>query len=173
MVIALFKQNEDNSITYYDEDNFQGMRLLSSRIAYADAERKGITFRGEFKFEEFFALTLKATAQIPEDKNGNHLSYEPEKILDVGFSYTNDRLMLDFTRRAESGRKAYVGINGAPPNLVNVSDYNRSDLAVKYKINDRFTGYVKIKDLYDEGKRIRHNVAEEGRVTLGGLEIHF
>lgn len=171
--VDLFSQKEDNSIEYYDIENFDGRRVLSSRIGYADAERKGMTFRGDFKFEDGFALTLRATAQNPEDADGNRLSYEPKRILDVGLSYTSDKLMLDFTRRAESGRKAYVGMNGGPVGLVGISDYSRSDLAVKYKLNDRFTGYVKIKDLYDEGKKIRNDVSEEGRITLGGIEMHF
>ena len=171
--VDLFSQKEDDAISFYDLDNFDGRRILSSRIGFNDAKRKGLTFRGDFKFEDGFALTLSATAQKPEDRNGNRLSYEPKRILDVGFSYTKDKLMLDFTRRAESGRKAYVGNNGGPLGMVNLSDYSRSDLAVKYKLNDRFTGYVKIKDLYDERKKIRHDVSEEGRVTLGGLEMHF
>ena len=80
--------------------------------------------------------------------------------------------MFDFTRRAESGRKAAV-INGGRTEYHSLSDYSRSDLAVRYKINERFTGYLKIKDLYDEGKKIRYDVSEEGRVTLGGIEFHF
>ena len=171
--VDLFSQKEDNSIEYFDINNFDGRRILSSRVAYADAERKGLTFRGDFKLDEGFTLCLSATAQTPEDSNGNRLSYEPKQILDVGLNYTNNKIMLDFTRRAESGRKAYVGNNGGPVGLVGVSDYSRSDLAVKYKLNDRFTAYCKIKDLYDEGKKIRHDVSEEGRVTLGGIEIHF
>ena len=171
--VDLFSQKEDNSIEYFDLENFDGRRILSSRVAYADAERKGLTFRGDFKLDEGFTLSLSATAQTPEDSNGNRLSYEPKQILDVGLNYTNNKLMLDFTRRAESGRKAFVGINGGPAGLIGLSDYSRSDLAVKYKLNDRFTAYCKIKDLYDEGKKIRYDVSEEGRVTLGGIEIHF
>jgi hypothetical protein len=171
--IDLFSQKEDNSIEYYDLDNFDGRRILSSRVGYADAERKGLTLRGDFKFEDGFTLSIHATSQNPEDENGNRLSYEPKRILDVGLNYTKNKLMLDFTRRAESGRKAYVGTNGGPLGLVGISDYTRSDLAVKYKINDRFSAYCKIKDLYDEAKKIRHDVSEEGRVTLGGIEMHF
>lgn len=171
--IDLFAQKEDNSIEYYDVDNYQNKKILSSCIGYADAERKGLTLRGDFKIDECFSLIVKATAQTPEDRNGNRLSYEPERILDVGLAYSNGKIMLDFTRRAESERKAYIGTYGNPLRLVDVSDYNRSDLAVKYKLNDRFTGYIKIKDLYDEGKIIRNNVSEEGRITLGGIEFHF
>ena len=150
----MFSQKEDNSIEYVDVNNFDGRRILSSRVAYADAERKGLTFRGDFKIDDGLTLCLSATAQSPEDSNGNRLSYEAKQILDVGLNYTNNKVMLDFTRRAESGRKAYVGINGGPMRLVGLSDYSRSDLAVKYKLNDRFSAYCKIKDLYDEGKKI-------------------
>ena len=56
---------------------------------------------------------------------------------------------------------------------LDASDYSRSDLAVRYKINDKFTGYLKIRDLYDEAKKIRKDVSEEGRLTMAGVEMHF
>lgn len=171
--IDLFSQREKDSAEYYDIDNFDGQRILSSRIAYADAKRKGITLRGDFKFDEHFTITLRGTAQDPKDSNGNRLSYEPKRILDVGLNYANRKLMIDFTRRAEYDRKAYAGVNGGPIAEKDASDYSRSDIAIRYKLDDRFTTYVKIKDLYDEGDKIRHDVSEEGRVTLAGLEMHF
>ena len=168
----IFSQKEDDSLHFFDNDDFEGRRILSSRPRYANAERKGITFRGDFAFEDGFFLSLRATTQNPKDGNGNRLSYEGKNILDVQFSYKNEKWMFDFTRRAESGRKAAV-INGGRTEYHSLSDYSRSDLAVRYKINERFTGYLKIKDLYDEGKKIRYDVSEEGRVTLGGIEFHF
>ena len=171
--VDLFTQKEDKSLEFVDIDNFDGRRILSSRPMYADAKRKGMTFRGDFAFEEGFTLTIRATAQDPKDSDGNRLSYEAKQILDVGLNYKNDKWMFDFTRRAESGRKAYAAVNGEPYGLHSLSDYTRSDLAVRYKFNERFTGYIKVKDLYDEAKKVRKDVEEEGRVTLGGLEFHF
>ena len=171
--LDLFSQKEDNSIEFLDVDNFDGRRILSSRPMYANAKRKGLTFRGDFAFEEGFTLTIRATTQSPKDTHGNRLSYEAKNILDVGLNYKNDKWMFDFTRRAESGRKAFAAVNGGPFELHSLSDYSRSDLAVRYRFNERFTGYIKVKDLYDEAKKIRYDVAEEGRVTLGGLEFHF
>ena len=165
----LFKQTEDDAIEYLDFHN-PGKRLLESQLNFVnEARRSGVSVRGTFKIENNFRISLKGTAQTTENNaTGRRLSYEPKRLLDVGFNYTEGKVMIDFTRRAEFDREAHT-----PTATFGVDDYSRSDLAVRYKLNDRFSTYLKIKDLYDEAKQIRYDVSEEGRVTLAGLEAHF
>ncbi len=169
MGIELFRQTEEDGIEYLDFHN-PGKRLLESQLSFVDEARKsGISLRGAFKIEDNFRITIKGTAQTTENnQTGQRLSYEPKRLLDVGFNYTEGKLMLDFTRRAEFDRKAHT-----PTASFDADDYSRSDLAVRYKLNDRFSTYLKIRDLYDEASKVRYDVPEEGRVTLAGLEAHF
>ena len=76
--------------------------------------------------------------------------------------------MVDFSRRAEFDRSAVTNLG-----TFGADDYSRSDLAVRYRLSDRFSTYLKIKDLYDEAKSLRYDVPEEGRVSLAGIEAHF
>ncbi|MBU1107183.1 MAG: TonB-dependent receptor [Candidatus Riflebacteria bacterium] len=165
----VFKQTENDAIEYLDFHN-PGKSLLESKLNFVnEARRSGASVRGSFKIEDNFCITLKGTAQTAENNaTGRRLSYEPKRLLDVGFNYTEGKVMIDFTRRAEFDREAHT-----PNATYGADDYSRSDLAVRYKLNDRFSTYLKIKDLYDEAKKIRYDVPEEGRVTLAGLEAHF
>lgn len=169
MGVELFKQTEEDGIEYLDFHN-PGKRMLESQLNFVDeARRSGISLRGSFKIEDNFRISLKGTAQTTENnQTGQRLSYEPKRLLDVGFNYTEGKLMIDFTRRAEFDRKAHT-----PTATFSADDYSRSDLAVRYRLNDKFSTYLKIKDLYDEASKIRYDVSEEGRVTLAGLEAHF
>ena len=64
-------------------------------------------------------------------------------------------------------------------NLVSAVTSNNSGKIEVVIVDDHSTGITyggknnKGYYLYDEGKKIRHDVSEEGRVTLGGIEIHF
>lgn len=165
----VFKQTEEDAIEYLDFHN-PGKRMLESQLNFVDeAKRSGVSLGGSFKIEDNFRISLKGTAQSTENnETGQRLSYEPKRLLDVGFNYSEGKLMIDFTRRAEFDRKAHT-----PTATFDADDYSRSDLAVRYKLNDRFSTYLKIKDLYDEASKIRYDVSEEGRVTLAGIEAHF
>jgi hypothetical protein len=167
--VDIFSQEENDALEYLDFYD-PGKAMLASTMNFVnDAKRKGTTLRGAFKIEDNFRINIKTTFQTPEDTNtGRRLSYEPKRILDVGFNYTEGKFMVDFSRRAEFDRSANtVGASFA------ADDYSRSDLAVRYKLNDRFSTYLKIKDIYDEAKQIRYNVPEEGRVSVAGIEAHF
>ncbi len=167
--VDLFRQKENDAIEFIDVfDN--GKSMLTSAFRFADdAKRNGFALRGNFKIENHFTVNLKSTFQNPEDeKNGRRLSYEPKRILDVGLNYTEGKVMVDFSRRAEFDREAHTNTG-----VFSADDYSRSDLAVRYRLNDRFSTYLKIRDLYDEAKSLRYDVPEEGRVTLGGIEAHF
>jgi outer membrane cobalamin receptor len=144
--------------------------MLTSGYRFLDrAKRRGTTLKGQFKLENSFRFNIAGTWQTPEnDVNGQRISYEPEKILDVGVNYSEGKWMVDFTRRAEFERTARTLTTE-----FSAEDYSRSDLAIRYRVNDRFSAYMKIKDIYDEAKEIRYNVPEEGRVTLAGIEAHF
>ncbi|PKL46759.1 MAG: hypothetical protein CVV42_15445, partial [Candidatus Riflebacteria bacterium HGW-Riflebacteria-2] len=100
MGIELFKQTEEDGIEYLDFHN-PGKRLLESQLNFVDeARRSGISLRGSFKIEDNFRISLKGTAQTTENnQTGQRLSYEPKRLLDVGFNYSEGKLMLDFTRR--------------------------------------------------------------------------
>ncbi|MEW6711211.1 MAG: TonB-dependent receptor, partial [Candidatus Riflebacteria bacterium] len=167
--IEFFSQTENDAIEYLDAYD-PGKAMLTSTFRFLnEAKRKGTTLKGSFKLEKNFTFNVATTYQTPEDSaTGRRISYEPERILDVGVNYTEGKFMIDFTRRAEFDRTARTA------NLsFGAEDYSRSDLAVRYRLNDRFSTYLKIKDLYDEANEIRYNVPEEGRVTLAGLEAHF
>ncbi len=167
--IEFFSQTENDAIEYLDAYD-PGKAMLTSTFRFLnEAKRKGTTLKGAFKLEKNFTFNVATTYQTPEDSaTGRRISYEPERILDVGVNYTEGKFMIDFTRRAEFDRTARTA------NLsFDAEDYSRSDLAVRYRMNDRFSTYLKIKDLYDEANEIRYNVPEEGRVTLAGLEAHF
>ncbi|HNX77763.1 MAG TPA: TonB-dependent receptor [Candidatus Rifleibacterium sp.] len=167
--IDLFTQKEQDAIEYTDTFD-PGKSMLTSTFRFVnDAKRSGLVLRGDFDIENNFRINVKSTFQNPEDQNaGRRLSYEPKRILDVGLNYTEGKVMVDFSRRAEFDRTAHTntGVYGA-------DDYSRSDLAVRYRLNDRFSTYLKIKDLYDEAKSLRYDVPEEGRVSLAGVEAHF
>lgn len=167
--VEVFSQTEDDAIEYLDLYD-PGKAMLTSTFRFLnEAKRKGTTLKGSFKLEKNFTFNIATTYQTPEDSaTGRRISYEPERILDVGVNYTEGKFMIDFTRRAEFERTART-----PVASFGAEDYSRSDLAVRYKINDRFSTYLKIKDLYDEANELRYNVPEEGRVTLAGLEAHF
>lgn len=167
--LEFFSQVENDAIEYVDAYD-PGKAMLTSSFRFIDeARRKGTTLRGSFKLEKNFRFNVATTYQKPEDNaTGRSISYEPERILDVGVNYSEGKFMIDFTRRAEFERTARTATAA-----FGAEDYSRSDLAVRYKLNDRFSTYLKIKDLYDEAKEIRYNVPEEGRVTLAGLEAHF
>ncbi|MDD2999722.1 MAG: TonB-dependent receptor, partial [Candidatus Riflebacteria bacterium] len=167
--VELFSQKEENAIEYLD-DYDAGKNMLTSTFRFIDdAKRKGASIKGAFKIENNFKINLKTTYQTPEDENsGRRISYEPIRILDVGFNYTEGKFMIDFSRRAEFDRTAHTRTAS-----FDADDYSRSDLAVRYRLNNRFSTYLKIKDLYDEAKKIRYDVSEEGRVSLAGIEAHF
>lgn len=169
MGVDVFSQKEANALEYLDAYD-PGKAMLTSSLNFVnDATRKGTSLWGNFKIEDHFKIKIKATYQNPEnDTNGRKLSYEPKRILDVGFNYTEGKFMVDFSRRAEFDRTAHT-----PTASFAADDYSRSDLAIRYKLNDRFSTYLKFKDLYDEAKQIRYNVPEEGRVSLAGIEAHF
>ncbi len=167
--VELFSQDESDAIEYLDSYD-PGKAMLTSTLNFVnDATRKGTTIKGAFKIEDNFKINIKTTFQDPENNtSGRKLSYEPRRILDVGFNYTEGKFMVDFSRRAEFDRAAHT-----PAASFGADDYSRSDLALRYKLNDRFSTYLKVKDLYDEAKQIRYNVPEEGRVSLAGIEAHF
>ncbi len=167
--VEVFSQTENDAIEFLDNYD-PGKAMLTSTFQFLnEAKRKGTTLKGSFKLENNFRFNIATTYQTPEDSTtGRRISYEPERILDVGVNYTEGKFMIDFTRRAEFDRTAHT-----PVASFGAEDYSRSDLAVRYKINDRFSTYLKIKDLYDEASELRYNVPEEGRVTLAGLEAHF
>ncbi len=167
--VDIFSQKENDALEYLDFYD-PGKAMLTSTLAFAnEASRKGTSLYGNFKIEDNFKINIKTTFQNPENRSASRrMSYEPKKILDVGFNYTEGKFMLDFSRRAEFDRTAHT-----PTASFDAKDYSRSDLVVRYKINNRFSTYLKIKDLYDEAKQIRHNVSEEGRVSLAGIEAHF
>jgi outer membrane cobalamin receptor len=167
--LELFKQTEYDALEYLDVYD-PGKAMLTSGFRFLnEVERTGTSLKGQFKLENNFKFNIVSTWQKPENEaNGQRVSYEPEKILDVGVNYSEGKWMVDFTRRAEFDRTART-----PTTEFSAEDYSRSDLAVRYKMNNRFSAYLKIKDLYDEANEIRHNVPEEGRVTLAGIEAHF
>ena len=167
--VELFSQTESDAIEFLDAYD-PGKAMLTSTFRFLnEAKRRGTTLKSCFKVEKNFTFNIATTYQTPENTaNGARLSYEPERILDVGVNYTKGKFMIDFTRRAEFDRTARTA-NAS----FGAEDYSRSDLAVRYKINERFSTYLKIKDLYDEASEIRYNVPEEGRVSLAGLEAHF
>lgn len=167
--LEVFNQKESDGIEFLDEFD-PGKAMLTSRLrTLSEIARKGTAISGAFKIEDNFTINLKGTFQNPEDNaTGRRISYEPKRILDVGLNYSENRLMIDFTRRAEFDRVAHT-----PLTSFDAQDYSRSDLAARYKLNNRFSVYLKIKDIYDEAKMLRHEVAEEGRVSLAGLEAHF
>jgi hypothetical protein len=167
--VEFFSQQESDAIEYLDAYD-PGKAMLTSAFRFVnDVNRKGTRLKGSFKLEENFKFNISTTYQTPEDDaTGRRISYEPERILDVGVNYTEGKFMVDFTRRAEFDRTAHT-----PTASFSADDYTRSDLAVRYKVNNRFSAYLKIKDLYDEAKEIRYDVPEEGRVTLAGIEAHF
>jgi hypothetical protein len=167
--IDIFSEKESNyleTLDLYDP----GKAMLTSTFRFLnEAKRKGTSLRGSFKIEDHFKISLKSTYQSPEDTStGRKLSYEPKRTLDVGFNYTEGKVMVDFTRRAEFDRTAYT-----PTNSFGADDYSRSDLLVRYKLNKTYNAYLKVKDLYDEAKDLRYNVPEEGRLTVAGVEAHF
>jgi hypothetical protein len=165
----VFREREQDALETVDfNDPVKG--LLVSRHRFADdARRHGLRLRGAFKLDDHFRLALAHTYQTPEDRtHDRRLSYEPKRILDIGFGYLQGALQVDFERRAEFDRIAYL-----PVTSVGASDYSRSDLSVRYKINETFRAYLKIKDLYDEAKSLRYDVPEEGRVSVVGVEAHF
>eukprot|EP01156_Anaeramoeba_ignava_P022472 Anaeramoba_ignava/c20692_g1_i2.p1 GENE.c20692_g1_i2~~c20692_g1_i2.p1 ORF type:complete len:538 (-),score=64.95 c20692_g1_i2:2257-3870(-) len=167
--IDIFSEKEEDAIEYLDFYD-PGKAMLTSNFRFVnDAKRKGTTLRGAFKIEDNFKLKIKTTYQTPEDTaSGRRLSYEPKRILDVGFNYTEGKFMMDFSRRAEFDRTAY-----STTTSVGAEDYSRSDLVVRYKINKTYNAYLKIKDLYDEAKQLRYDVPEEGRLSVAGIEAHF
>ncbi|GAB4276353.1 MAG: hypothetical protein Kow0029_18230 [Candidatus Rifleibacteriota bacterium] len=167
--VEFFSQREADAIEYLDAYD-PGKAMLTSTFRFVnDVRRRGTTLRGTFKLEKHFKFKISTTYQTPEDDaTGRRISYEPEKILDVGLNYTEGKFMIDFTRRAEFNRTAHTTTAS-----FGADDYSRADLAVRYKMNQRFSAYLKIKDLYDEASEIRYNVPEEGRVTLAGIEAHF
>jgi hypothetical protein len=167
--IEVFSQTEHDALEYLDI-NDPVRAMLTSGYRFLDrAKRRGTTLKGQFKLENSFRFNIAGTWQTPEnDVNGQRISYEPEKILDVGVNYSEGKWMVDFTRRAEFERTARTLTTE-----FSAEDYSRSDLAIRYRVNDRFSAYMKIKDIYDEAKEIRYNVPEEGRVTLAGIEAHF
>jgi hypothetical protein len=167
--IDLFSQKEEDAIEYTDTFD-PGKSMLTSTFRFVnDASRKGMALRGNFKIENNFKINVKGTMQNPENENtGRRLSYEPKRILDVGLNYTEGKVMIDFSRRAEFDRSAHTNTG-----IFDADDYSRSDLAVRYRLNDRFSTYLKIKDLYDEAQSLRYDVPEEGRVSLAGIEAHF
>lgn len=167
--IEMFSQRESDSLEYLDTFD-PGKAMLTSTFRFVnDVRRKGTTLKGSFKLENHFKFNISTTYQTPEDEaTGRRISYEPERIMDVGLNYTEGKFMVDFTRRAEFNRTANTSTAS-----FGADDYSRSDLAVKYRLNNRFSTYLKIKDLYDEANEVRYNVPEEGRVTLAGIEAHF
>lgn len=167
--VDLFSQKEEDAIEFVDR-YVPGKAMLASNFQFLDAaKRRGMALRGNFKIEDHFKVNIKSTFQKPEDENtGRKLSYEPKRILDVGLNYTEGKVMVDFSRRAEFDRSAVTNLG-----TFGADDYSRSDLAVRYRLNDRFSTYLKIKDLYDEAKSLRYDVPEEGRVSLAGVEAHF
>ncbi len=167
--VDLFTQKELDAIEYTDIFD-PGKSMLTSSFRFVDdARRRGMVLRGDFNIENNFRINIKSTFQNPEDEGaGRRLSYEPKRILDVGLNYTEGKVMVDFSRRAEFDRSAHTGAG-----VFSADDYSRSDLAVRYRLNNRFSTYLKIKDLYDEAKSLRYDVPEEGRVSLAGVEAHF
>lgn len=174
--VDVFSQEENDAAEYIDVFSLK-KQALESQINYAGkAKRKGSSIHGSFKVEDCLFVNLKGTFQTAkDDTDGHKLSYEPKKILEAGFNFKKNKLMLDFSRRAEYDRSTRIrnDFAGALPFSVDAEDYSRSDLVIKYKFNDQYGAYVKVKDLYDEAKELRYNVQEEGRVTLAGLEAHF
>ena len=167
--VDVFSEKEEDAIEYLDFYD-PGKAMLTSTFRFVpDAKRKGTTLRGAFKIEDNFKLKIKTTYQTPEDNaTGRRLSYEPKRILDVGFNYTEGKFMMDFSRRAEFDRTAH-----STTASMGAEDYSRSDLIVRYKINKTYNAYLKIKDLYDEAKQLRYDVPEEGRLSVAGIEAHF
>lgn len=165
----LFVQKEVDGIEYLD-DYDPAKQLFTSRInQLSEIRRRGTAIRGDFQLEDNFRINIKKTFQKTEDNvTSRRISYEPRRILDVGFNYTENRLMIDFTRRAEFSRVAHT-----PVNSFDADDYARSDIVAKYKFNDRYRAYLKIEDLYDKRRELRYDVPEQGRVSILGVEAHF
>ncbi|RCK80470.1 MAG: hypothetical protein OZSIB_3216 [Candidatus Ozemobacter sibiricus] len=165
----LFNVREDDAIEYLDRWD-AGRSLLTSTFRFAArARRAGVRLSGTFKLDENFQLTAAATFQNPkDDRTGARLSYEAKRLLDVGLTYNEGPLHVDFTRHAAADRIAYI-----PAVAVDAGDYSRADLVFRYDFKKHLKAYIKIRDLYDEAKSLRYDVPEEGRVTLAGLEANF
>jgi outer membrane cobalamin receptor len=167
-----FTQTEYDAIEYSDEYN-AGSKLTGSVYDFMEAKRTGVNLNSKFKLESHFDFDVRYTFQNPRSETANRrISYEPRRIMDVGVHYKKQKLDIDFSRHVEYDRRAQIYV-GAIPTIQSVNDYSRSDIAFKYRANDIYTGYVKIYDLYDEAKRLRYDVLEEGRVFLAGIEAHF
>ncbi len=168
--VDFFTQEEDDAIEYSDDyDN----NLHSSVYDFVDAKRTGIKFKSNFKLEKRFTFNIGYTFQNPRnDDDDRRLSYEPRRMLDVALNYSKSKFSIDFSRKTEYDRRARI-YQGAVPHMFDVKDYSRSDVALKYIVNETYSAYLKIKDLYDEEKTLRYDVPEQGRTILGGIEAHF
>ncbi|NLM16704.1 MAG: hypothetical protein GX221_03175 [Candidatus Riflebacteria bacterium] len=166
LALELFSQTEKNALQR--TDNLTG-DVLAYNLSYIDAERKGITLKGDFSIENDFSIKIAGTLQNPKNEaNGNRISYEPKKILDVAFAYEADRLKIIFSRKAEMDREAITSFG-----TFEADDFSRSDVTFSYQINKTFGTYIKVLDLYNESSNYRHNVEEAERVTILGLEASF
>jgi len=166
--IELFSERETGAMEYFDNYD-PGKAMLVSQFRFIPkVKRTGTRIHGGVKLEEHFTLRASTTFQDPREEDSNRrLSYEPKRTLDISLDYRGGPIDLGFSRKALFDRTAYV------PKAVDAEDYSRSDLTVKYSINKNFKAYLKIKDLYDEAKKLRYNVQEEGRISLAGVEADY
>ena len=170
--VDLFTQIEYDAIEYSDQFD-PGSNLTGSVYDFMEAKRTGVILKSNFKVENHFVFDIDYTFQNPRNENANRrISYEPRRLMNVNANYQKNKLDINFSRRVEYDRRARIYI-GALPTIQSASDYSRSDIAFKYKANETYTAYIKIRDLYDEAKKLRFDVEEEGRVFIGGLEAHF
>jgi hypothetical protein len=167
--VELFDEKESDALEYTDAfDNAKGM-LTSPFRHVGTAKRTGLKIGGTIQLDQNFLLTANSTMQKPKDSaTGRQLSYEPKRILDVKLAYRSGPIEADYTRSAFFDRVAY-----APAVQVNPGDYSRADMTVRYNFKKGFRAYLKVKDLYDDGKSIRFDVPEEGRVSTAGIEADF
>lgn len=167
--LEFFKSTENDFIEYWDA--YDGVKkILTSKVNFVDkAKNSGFRIKSNINIDNNLIFKTNFTFQDPKnDKTGKKLSYNPEKIIDVSLSYTEKDLSLNISRYAMFDRIAYT-----PQGIYKVDDYSRTDLILQYKFNDNLQSFIKVKDLYDEAKKLRLNVDERGRVTIMGIQLSF
>lgn len=164
----LFLEKEDNALEYFDRyDAGKGMLVYDLGMAN-DARRTGVLIDGQAKLDDNFTFEVRTIWQDPKDRaSGRRLSYEAKRSMDVALKYSSGPLEMAVSRLARYDRRTYL------PAEVDPGDYSRADLSCRYSFQKNLKGYVHVKDLYDEAKRERNNVLEEGRITRAGVEFDF
>jgi len=166
--IEYFGERNDDDLEFVDR--FDATRgILVNDFRKAQARREGLKVSGKWQLEKDFTLGVLGVLQNPEDRNtGLQLSYEAKRQLDVSLAYDRGPMLVKISRRTMADRVAYV-----PTAKVDLPNYSRADLELAWRFRDRLKASIKVKDLYDEGKDLRYDVPEEGRVTMAGLEAEF